>query len=143
MRGIALAGECILRWKKVKSIATDAFLLEMPHPLQVLFGTVLFCCSGALEGFRNAYLRVLHSNLQQIACFTHCASPQCFILSEWRQGVVCTQVPGSSARSLGWPDTTAELEAVQFHYGVIPKLQAGRKLVGAQQNSGGTTWFLD
>lgn len=45
------------------------------------------------------------------------------------------QVAGSSAHSLGWPDTTAEPEAVQFHYGVIPKLQAGHKLVGAQQNN--------
>ena len=73
------------------------------------------------------------NHLKQIACFSHLAQFQHFIQNQLRQRVcVCTEVQADLLTSwAGQMQATSKLEAVLFHYGVVPKPPAGHMLIRA------------
>lgn len=84
-------------------------------------------------------------HLKQIACFSHLAQFQYFIQNQLRQRVwVCTEVQAVLLTSwTGQTQASSKLEAVQFHYGVVPEPPAGHMLIGTQKHASIATWFLD
>lgn len=73
------------------------------------------------------------NNLKQVACFSHLAQFQYFIKIQLRQRVcLCTEVQTVLLTSwAGQMQATSKLEAVQFHYSVVPKPPAGHMLIRA------------